>query len=80
MLEKLGYKVLPKFDDPRADIVQTIEFNNREKLIKYCQGIQMGSPVDSNSIPIPGDMPGYEDEVIMASRSIYTRFINRTKL
>ena len=67
MLEKLNYKVEPKFDDIRADIVQTIEFGNPEDLIKYCQGIQAGSPVDSNSIAEPGDMPGYEDKVIMAA-------------
>ena len=67
MLEKLNYKVEPKFDDVRADIVQTIEFGNPEDLIKYCQGIQAGSPVDSNSIAEPGDMPGYEDKVIMAA-------------
>ncbi len=51
----------------RADIVQTINFNNPEKLIKYCQGIQAGSPIDSNSIPEPWDMPGYTDKVIMAA-------------
>ena len=67
VMENLGYKVQPKFNECRTDIVQTIEFNDREKLIKYCQGIQMGSPVDSNSIPVPGDMPGYEDQVIMAA-------------
>ena len=67
MLEDLGYKVQPRFNEKRADIVQTIEFGNEEKLIKYCQGIQMGSPVDSNSIPEPWDMPGYTDKVIMAA-------------
>lgn len=67
VMEELGYKVEPKYNEQRSDIVQTIEFNDREKLIKYCQGIQMGSPVDSNSIPVPGDMPGYEDQVIMAA-------------
>ena len=67
MLEELGYNVEPKFNDKRADIVQTIEFNDREKLIKFCQGIQMGSPVDSKSIPEPWDMPGYTDQVIMAA-------------
>lgn len=67
VMEELGYKVQPTYNEQRTDIVQTIEFNDREKLIKYCQGIQMGSPVDSNSIPIPGDMPGYEDQVIMAA-------------
>ena len=67
VLENLGYKVDPKFDEIRADIVQTIEFGNPDELIKFCQGIQMGSPIDSNSIPEPWDMPGYEDKVIMAS-------------
>ena len=67
MLEELGYNVEPKFNDKRADIVQTIEFNDREKLIKFCQGIQAASPVDSNSVPMPWDMPGYTDQVIMAA-------------
>ncbi len=69
VLENLGYEVSPKFDEERSDIVQTIIFRDREKLIKYCQGVQMGSPVDSDSLPVPGDMPGYEDQVIMASGS-----------
>lgn len=80
VMENLGYNVGPKWNEQRSDIVQTIEFGDREKLIKYCQGIQMGSPIDSGSIPVPGDMPGYEDQVIMAARSIHSRIINRTKL
>ena len=67
MLEELGYEVEPKAESKRADIVQNIIFKDKEKLIKYCQGIQMGSPVDSNSIPEPWDMPGYTDQVIMAA-------------
>lgn len=67
VMEKLGYISNPKWNEVRSDIVQTIEFNDKEKLIKYVQGIQMGSPVDSQSIPIPGDMPGYLDQVIMAA-------------
>ena len=67
MLEKLGYEVEPNFNDKRTDIVQTIEFGDAKKLIKFCQGIQMGSPVDANSIPEPWDMPGYTDKVIMAA-------------
>lgn len=67
MLERLGYEPSPKYNEKRADIVQTIAFGNKEDLIKYCQGIQMGSPVDSNSIPEPWDMPGYTDQVIMAA-------------
>lgn len=69
MLEELGYKTEPRFNEKRADIVQTIEFGNAQDLIKYCQGIQMGSPVDSNSVPEPWDMPGYTDKVIMAAGS-----------
>lgn len=69
VLEKLGYEVMPKYDDQRADIVQTIKFCDREKLILYCQGIQKGSPIDSNVLAEPSDMPGYDDQVIMASGS-----------
>ena len=67
VLEELGYKVEPRYNDERADIVQNIEFGKEEDLIKYCQGIQMASPVDSFAIPMPWDMPGYEDKVIMAA-------------
>ena len=67
MLKELGYDTEPEFDEERADIVQTINFGDPEKLIKYCQGIQMGSPIDSNSIPEAWDMPGYTDKVIMAA-------------
>ena len=66
-LEKVGFSVEPKFDSSRADIVQTINFGEEQKLIKYCQGIQMGSPVDSSSIPIPSTMPGYVSKIIMAA-------------
>jgi len=67
MLEELGYQVSPRYNEKRTDIVQTISFGDSEKLIKFCQGIQKGSPVDSNSIPEPWEMPGYTDKVIMAA-------------
>lgn len=67
ILEKMGYEVKPKYNSKRVDIVQTIKFGEPEKLIKFCQGIQMGSPVDSNAIPEPWDMPGYTNKVIMAA-------------
>lgn len=67
MLEKLGFEVSPKYDEKRTDIVQLINFQDEKKLIKFCQGIQMGSPIDSNSVPEPWDMPGYTDKVIMAA-------------
>lgn len=69
LLEKLGYEVRPKYDDEFVDIVVNIIFRDRDKMIKYCQGIQKNSPIDSNSLCIPSYMPGYEDDVIMASGS-----------
>lgn len=67
VLEKLGYDVSPKYNEERVDIVQNIIFKDKNKLIKYCQGIQSASPIDSNVSPIPWDMPGYKDQVIMAA-------------
>lgn len=69
VLEELGYDVEPKYNDQRADIVQNIIFKDADKLVKYCQGIQSYSAIDSAALPIPSDMPGYEDQVIMASGS-----------
>lgn len=66
-LEKLGYEVEPKYQDKRADIVQNICFHDADKLIRYCQGIQKGSPIDAFAVPEPWDMPGYSDKVIMAA-------------
>ena len=67
ILEILGYDVEPKYDEHRGDIVQTIKLNTEENLIKFCQGIQKGSPIDSNVLPYPSAMGGYEDKVIMAA-------------
>ena len=69
LLESYGYEVEPKYNDERVDIVQNIIFRDREKLIKYVQGIQKSSPIDSHVLCIPSPMPGYSDEVIMASGS-----------
>ena len=67
VLEKLGYQVEPKHNEERVDIVQNIIFNNPDDLVKYVQGIQIGSPIDSNAIPEASDMPGYDDKIIMAA-------------
>jgi len=67
VLEQKGYKVEPKYNEERVDIVQNIIFEDPNKLIKYCQGIQAGSPIDSNALPEASDMPGYDDKVIMAA-------------
>ena len=67
MLEELGFDVEPQYDELRADIVQTIKLGTAEKLIKFCQGIQKGSPIDSYVAPEPSDMAGYDNKVIMAA-------------
>lgn len=67
LIEKMGYKVLPRFNDPRADIVQTLFLEKPDALIAFCQGIQAGSPIDAHAAPVPSAMPGYDSEVIMAA-------------
>jgi len=64
---ELGYDVHPSFDAPRSDIIQAIRFGAPEKLIAFCRAIQKASPVDSQAAPEPWDMPGYQDQVIMAA-------------
>lgn len=67
ILESLGYKVNPRWNCRRSDIIQAIILEKPEKLIAFCQGIQSGSPIDSYVSPMPWAMPGYNDEVIMAA-------------
>ncbi len=67
LLEILGYIVEPKYNENRTDIVQTIHLGEEEKLVKFCQGIQSGSPIDSNVVPYPSEMGGYDNKVIMAA-------------
>ena len=69
LLEELGYDTNPKYSENRADIVQSITFNDPEKLIKFVGGIQSMSAIDSFSKPMPSDMPGYDSKIIMASGS-----------
>lgn len=64
---QLGLAVSPGPEDPRSDIIQAIRFEDPEKLIAFCQGIQYASPIDSHVTPEPWDMPGYQDPVIMAA-------------
>lgn len=69
LFEKLGYTALPSAKDNRADIIQTVQLGDREKLIEFCRGIQSGSAVDAFALPEPGAMPGYDCDIIMASGS-----------
>ncbi len=63
----LGYDVNPDYDAPREDIIQAIRFGDADRLIHFVQAIQLASPVDSEALPEPWDMPGYQDQVIMAA-------------
>ena len=67
VFESEGFQVEPKYDEERADIVQNIVFGSEAKLVKFCQGIQSASAIDSYVLPIPWDMPGYQDKVVMAA-------------
>ncbi|MBR5156360.1 MAG: methionine gamma-lyase family protein [Clostridia bacterium] len=67
MLELSGYEVCPTSDEARGDIIQAVKLGSPEKLCAFCQGIQAGSPVDAFVTPMPWDMPGYENKVIMAA-------------
>ncbi|MCH4057194.1 methionine gamma-lyase family protein [Lapidilactobacillus gannanensis] len=69
LLEALGLPVAPKWDDPRTDLIQTVNFGNQEDMVKFAKAIQQSSPVDSYVEPIPEQMAGYEDKVVMAAGS-----------
>lgn len=67
ILERAGMNTSPSWDAMRTDLIQSVEFNDPEKMVKFCQAIQLASPVDSYVTPYPSYMPGYEDDVIMAA-------------
>ena len=69
VMEELGFNVSPKYNDKRVDIVQNIIFNDKDKLISYCNSIQSSSAIDSNAMVVESDMPGYTDKIVMASGS-----------
>ena len=69
VMEKLGYEVEPKYNEERVDIVENITFHDPDKLVAFTRGIQHGSPIDSNALVEAWDMPGYTDQVVMASGS-----------
>ena len=65
--EKLGFKVVPDGREDRHDIIQAVELKSEKGMLAFCKGIQEAAPVDSYVTPVPGDMPGYESQVIMAA-------------
>ncbi len=63
----LGFEIQPETDDVRSDIIQSVKLGSAERVVAFCQGIQAAAPVDSFVSPEPWDMPGYEDQVVMAA-------------
>ena len=77
LLELAGFSdVSPRYDEKRTDIVQTMDLHSADKLIKFCKGIQMGSPVEAYCVPEPGEMPGYPHPEIMAAGTFVTGATN----
>lgn len=67
ILEKLGMNSEPKWNKKRTDLIQSVQFDNRDMMVAFCQAIQFSSPINSHVTPYPSYMPGYEDDVIMAA-------------
>ena len=67
VFDRLGFKVSPSYETPRSDLIQTIFLENEKNMCLFAQGIQTFSPVDAHVTPIPDDMPGYADKIIMAA-------------
>lgn len=67
LFDNLGFETSPSSTETRADIIQAIKMQTPERLVAFCQGIQTASPVDSMAMPEPWDMPGYDDQVVMAA-------------
>ena len=67
LYEPLGFRCVPDANESRHDIIQAVELGSAEGMIAFCKGIQAAAPVDSFATPIPGDMPGYDSQVIMAA-------------
>ncbi|MEE1350458.1 MAG: methionine gamma-lyase family protein [Clostridia bacterium] len=67
VFDLLGYETDPKPNEDRHDIIQSVKFGDKDKMIAFIQGIQKGAPIDSFVVPEPWDMPGYRDQVIMAA-------------
>ena len=67
LYEPLGFRCVPNATERRHDIIQAVELGSEKAMIAFCKGIQAAAPIDSFADPIPGDMPGYDSQVIMAA-------------
>ena len=65
--EKLGFDVCPKAEEKRSDIIEAVKLGSPEAVVAFCEGIQAAAPIDAYVKPVPWDMPGYEDQVVMAA-------------
>ena len=68
---ELGYEVTPLPDEVRTDIIQAVKLKSRDKLLAFCRAVQAMSPVDSQVVPVPAQMPGYDDEIIWPAARLY---------
>ena len=67
LLEEFDISSIPKWNEPRTDLIQLISLKDKEKMVAFCQAVQKFSPIDAHVSPVPAYMPGYEDDVIMAA-------------
>ncbi|MCL1982468.1 MAG: methionine gamma-lyase family protein [Clostridiales bacterium] len=67
VFENLGFEVCPKPEDTRSDIIEAVKLGSPEAVVAFCEGVQAAAPIDSHVTPVPWDMPGYEDQVVMAA-------------
>ena len=77
--KELGFEIVPEIDDIRSDIIQAVKLKSPDRVVEFCKGIQKASVVDSYVTPLPWDMPGYEDKVIMAAGGFIDGSSNRIK-
>lgn len=67
IMEHLGFEPFPKWNEKRGDLVQSVQFKSADEMIAFCQAIQYASPINAHVTPYPSEMPGYDDEIIMAA-------------
>ena len=67
VFENLGFDVCPKAEEKRSDIIEAVKLGSPEAVVAFCEGIQAAAPIDAHVKPVPWDMPGYDDQVVMAA-------------
>lgn len=67
IMERVGFEPFPKWNEKRGDLVQSVQFRHADEMIAFCQAIQSASPINAHVTPYPSEMPGYDEEIIMAA-------------